>query len=278
MRTGGDGALGRLGSPGSCVAVGAYADAAGQEVMLAEDRTGSTWAARTLPAPDGTTASALNAVSCLTPTDCTAVGAFQTGSLDPFGTPPGPCSYSCDLSEHWNGTDWQVQEPAAPPAALSDSLASVSCSAPAACVAAGQWTPRDRAGGHPGITLAEYWNGTGWAVQATGDPPGVGGPDGTSNSPFEAVSCVVGADICTAVGNYDGSDDGFQPLAERWSRGQWTVQTMPAPLDSYYNDVRGVSCPTVDMCMAVGMSYRYNVADLSPGPHVSLAELYRDRR
>ena len=277
-RPGGDALGRRTGSTGTCVAVGGAADAGGSEVMLAERRTGTTWAGQTLPAPDGAIASVLNAVSCLASADCTAVGAFQAGSLDQFGSPEGPCGVSCDVSEHWNGTDWQVQVPTPPPAALSDSLASVSCSAPAACMAVGQWTPQDRAGGHPGITLAEYWNGTGWAVQDTPDPPGVGGPDGSENSPFETVSCVVGAPLCTAVGNYDGNNDSFLPMAERWSRGQWTVQAMPAPLDSFYNDIRGVSCPTADMCMAVGMSYRYDVADHSPGPHLSLAELYRGRR
>lgn len=78
------------------------------------------------------------------------------------------------------------------------------------------------------------------------------------------------------VGNYDGGDahGGFQPLAEHRDASGWSVQSMPAPVGAYYNDLRGVSCPSAHMCMAVGMAYRYNVANLSSGPHVGLAELF----
>jgi hypothetical protein len=103
----------------------------------------------------------------------------------------------------------------------------------------------------------------------------VGGPNGTNNSPFEAVSCA-GARDCIAVGNYDSGDANgdFLPMSERLDNSGWTVQSTPAQLGTFYNDLRGVSCPNSHMCMAVGMSHRYNVANLSAGPHIGLAELY----
>ena len=259
---------------GGCVAVGAYGDATGAEAMLVERRQGTTWTIQPAPAPSGTTASDLSAVSCVSTTACTAVGEFQTGTQPPT-FPPGPCDFSCTLSEQWNGTTWQVHLPVAPQTSVNSGLSSVSCTAADACTAVGQWSPQDRLGGHPGITLAEYWDGDSWTVQATPDPPGVGGPNGTNNSPFEAVSCAD-PHGCTAVGNYDGGDahGGFQPLAEHRDASGWSVQSMPAPVGAYYNDLRGVSCPSAHMCMAVGMAYRYNVANLSSGPHVGLAELF----
>jgi hypothetical protein len=80
-----------------------------------------------------------------------------------------------------------------------------------------------------------------------------------------------------AVGNYDSgaADHGFLPLAERRTAGSWTVQPVSAPAGTYYNDLRGISCPSTRMCMSVGMDYRYNVANLSPGPHVGLAEIWQ---
>jgi hypothetical protein len=92
------------------------------------------------------------------------------------------------------------------------------------------------------------------------------------------VSCTDPAD-CTAVGNVDSgnADNQFLPLAEHTDGHGWSVQTVPAPLGSYVNDLRGVSCPDAHMCMAVGMSYRYDVGDLSTGPHVALAESYQRR-
>ncbi len=263
------------GNRGVCVAVGAYGDASGATVMLAERRTATAWQIQPVTAPVGTVAGALYGVSCATLTACTALGAFHTASPTPSG-PPGPCDFSCMVSEQWNGTSWEPHQPPAPQSSISSSLPSVSCYAPGACTAAGQWTPQDRAGGHPGITLADYWNGASWTIQATPDPPGVGGPNGTNNSPFESVSCAS-ANSCTAVGNYDsGAANGaFLPLAEHRDASGWSVQAMPAPLGTYYNDLRGVSCPGPRMCMAVGMSYRYNVANNSPGPHVALAQLYR---
>jgi hypothetical protein len=103
-----------------------------------------------------------------------------------------------------------------------------------------------------------------------------GSPNGTNNSPFQAVSCGESTG-CTAVGNYDsGNAKGdFLPLSEHRDSNGWSVQAMPAPLGTFYNDLRGVSCPSPHTCMAVGMSYRYNVANNSPGPHIGLAQLYK---
>ena len=258
----------------TCIAVGAYADASGASVMATARRSGTSWRLQAAPTPTGTSASALNAVSCATPLDCTAVGVFSTGPPT-FPGPGGPCDSSCTVAEHWNGSSWRFDLPPAPQDSINSSLPSVSCPMTDVCLAAGQWSPQDRLGGHPGITLAESWSPAGWAVQATPDPPGVGGPNGSNNSPFEAVSCADQV-TCTAVGNYDSGEvgKGFLPMAEHRDAAGWTVQPMPVPAGVAYNDLNGVSCPTVRMCMAVGSNYRYNVANLGQGPLTSVAELY----
>jgi hypothetical protein len=70
------------------------------------------------------------------------------------------------------------------------SLYSVSCRSAMACTAIGGYD--DSSG--VAVPLAEAWNGTAWAVQATPSPRG-----GT-NSVLAGVSCAAGA--CTAVGSH----------------------------------------------------------------------------
>ncbi len=259
----------------ACVAVGAFADADGHESALVERRTGSAWSVQPVPVPTGTATSVLDAISCSTVHACTAVGGYETASASPF-QPSGPCSFWCPVSEHWDGANWTASLPANPETSTATNLSAVSCAAPNRCTAVGQWVPQDREGGHPGITLAEGWNGSSWTVQPTPDPPDVGGTGGTNNSPFQAVSCPPTSG-CTSVGNYASTDpDGdFLPFAEHRDQQQWRLQMMPAPTGSFYNDMKGVSCPAPDMCMAVGSTQRYNTADLSSGPQTSLIERYR---
>ena len=82
---------------------------------------GSAWSAQTITLPSGEYG-LLNAISCVSPTSCTAVGSYGTQGADTQHS----------LVEHWNGTTWQAQSaplsgytsvflttcPAAPPRAL----------------------------------------------------------------------------------------------------------------------------------------------------------------
>jgi hypothetical protein len=131
----------------------------------------------------------------------------------------------------------------------------VSCTSASACTAVGSYsTVTDDFG-----TLAERWNGTTWAIQATPNP---------SDSIFPglyAVSCTS-ASACTAV---DGDSDAGVELAEYWNGTTWAIQATPNPGGSNSSVLNGVSCtPTFTWCIAVGSYVN------SAGSEVTLAERY----
>lgn len=177
----------------SCTAVGQYTSLGGTFPFAAR-WNGTRWAAQVLPHPAGTYFLLL-AVSCWQPGRCAAVGGGFDGST---GQPQTP------VAERQIGTSWALQQDAAP---AHTTLYGVACPTAHSCTAAGgdvqTWPPPS-----PGATVAEHWNGTSWALQATPALPGVYGAD------MSGVSCLTPA-YCTAVGNYvmPGSSTG-RPLAE----------------------------------------------------------------
>jgi hypothetical protein len=176
--------------------------------------------------------------------------------------------------EHWNGTNWQIQPSPNPLGQGGENgtfEGGVSCPTSRACTAVGQFSAMQAP--HPGVTLAEHWNGTSWQVQTTPHPAPVDGPTGTQNSPFAGVSCAAAHD-CVAVGNYDSGTNGFLTLAELWNGTAWAVLQSATPVGAYVSQLKGVSCPTTRMCMAVGETTRVNASTLTRGRPVALAERY----
>ena len=105
-----------------------------------------------------------------------------------------------------------------------------------------------------GLTVAEQWNGTTWALQPTPIP--------AYGSGLFAVSCTAAA-ACTAVGQSNGPT-----LAERWNGTSWAVQLTPTPAGPANRALSGVSCTTATTCIAVG---DYTNAS---GTQVTLAEAW----
>src|SRR5215469_15892223 len=81
----------------SCVAVGTYVKASGAGVTLAERWDGSGWRIQPIPSPAGAAWSALEGVSCASPSACTAVGGPAPGA-------PGKA-----LAVRWDGSRWRIQ-------------------------------------------------------------------------------------------------------------------------------------------------------------------------
>jgi hypothetical protein len=208
----------------SCTAVGGYTGLSGP-VTLAEHWDGSTWAVQATPNPPGASFSLLGGVSCPSVTSCTAVGEYTpSGSTD-----------SLPLAEHWDGSTWTIQPMPSPAGGFGISLHAVSCPSVTSCTAVGEYGTS--AG--PSPTLAEYWDGSTWTVQAM---PGL-------SALLEAVSCTAPGK-CTAVGWFE-RPKGFATLAERSYSGGWRVvsargsSAIPGQLD-------GVSCTARNSCTAVG--------------------------
>ena len=128
--------LNAVSCPGrSCTAVGTLGYG-----QLVERWNGQAWSRE--PTPSGAPDAVLNGVSCVSRTDCVAVGAV-TGQ-------PGQ-----SLAERWNGSRWSIKP--TPTVAGGAVLNAVSCVSAADCVAVGE---------HSRLPLLEHWNGTAWSIQA----------------------------------------------------------------------------------------------------------------
>lgn len=224
----------------------------------------------------------LNDVTCLTSSQCMAVGS-DAGSLyttawigsswvsaphtDPPGTAVQPQGVSCTgassclmvgyrstahhgfraFSEEWNGSNWQpVSTAPSPKGASYTYLSSLSCTAPFNCMAVGHYYI---ANPFESFTLAEKWNGSTW--QRVGTKKFV-------NSNLEGVSCLASTN-CTAVGDRPNSSGNAAALVEHWDGTAWHVVAAPAPA-TRKSFLAKVSCANSKSCVATGNSFASSVA------------------
>jgi len=265
----------------TCIAVGAtIVKATRRGVNLAEAWNGTTWRVQAIPTPQGSTDSSLFAVSCTSPTACTAVGDYDTaagsvvaeaerwnGTAWRIQTMPRPAKVtqlfgvSCPavractavgfqntgtgdaqpLAEAWNGTTWHVQAIPLPHAAPGGVLSAVSCTSPSACTASGT----DFSTTAP--TLAERWNGTNWRVQPTPNPPNF--TTSRQEVTLNGVSCAS-ATACAATGQYAPGGNAAYFL-EAWNGSSWRLVTAPLPAGFAQGALNGVSCVPA-RCTAAG--------------------------
>jgi hypothetical protein len=130
------------GTQGTCVAVGQYSDASSDWAAFAAVQTGATWDPFT---PYGSNDGELDAVSCVTATDCTAVGSTDDDAL----------------SATYNGANWAPTIIPPPDQAPSAELLSVSCS-PTSCTAVG-----DLDGGNGNQPIVATTTGASWVTSET---------------------------------------------------------------------------------------------------------------
>jgi hypothetical protein len=128
-------------SPKTCVAAGQ----ANAKETLAEQWNGARWRTERTPNYNPVCYSELTGISCVSATNCVAVGDYNLGI--PF-------------AEIHDGSGWKLTQLALPAVQKATQGLTVSCAGDA-CVAAGA---------EGGQTLAEYWNGSSWQLQATPNP------------------------------------------------------------------------------------------------------------
>jgi hypothetical protein len=141
---------------------------------------------------------------------------------------------------------WAIQRTPNPAGAQSSVLSAVSCVSWSACTAVGRFT--DFAGA--GVTLAERWNGTKWAIQYPRNPAGA------NPSLLFDVSCPS-LKVCIAVGSTTNRAGVTVPLAERWNGATWAIQRAanpPRAIPGAVGYLGGVSCTSTTNCTAVGYS------------------------
>jgi hypothetical protein len=203
---------------GSCVAVGYY-NLNGTTTLFADLLHGSSWTLMTPDVPAGSTGSNLGGVSCLSASDCVAVGEYSNSSGD------------LTLAEAWNGSGWTMQT--TPNETAGDSvLTGVSCTSATGCTAVGAGA------------MALRWNGTAWSQEKFASP----GPG--SKPTISQVSCIS-ATSCSAVGEYDLSGIAYA-AAESWDGTTWAFQDVDVSSSYDTDSLSGVSCQSPGVCTAVG--------------------------
>ena len=237
-------------SPGACTAAGSYDTPSGSTALLAEAWNGTSWHIQATPSPGGSTGSEFLAVSCSAAAACTAVGATTIST--PGDTSSGT-SMTVSLAERWNGTGWRIQATSNPGRSLGNGLAAVSCSAPAACTAAGSYDTAS----HLARATAAAWGGRSWHIQATPSPAGA-----SADSSLAGVSCGS-AHACTAVGSGTGATGNTTTLTERWDGTRWRIQPSPEPAGAESANLTGVSCSAPRVCTAVGEYFSPGLRDLA---------------
>jgi hypothetical protein len=138
---------------------------------------------------------------------------------------------------------WGVQ-PTPNPSSAGNAFRAVSCPDVTDCLAVGSSDPNGTQS-----PLAERWNGRAWSVLPALSVPGA------ARGELSGVSCSS-ANACTAVGTYYTSAGVSTGFAARWNGSAWALQQIAAPQGSVGTSLQGVSCPTANRCVAVGVYYR----------------------
>ena len=161
----------------SCFAVGNYSASPTGDVFysLTERWGAGGWSVVPSPNVSGKYKTALDSVSCTSPTACMAVGVWQHA--------PG-----ASVAEKWNGKTWTITPVQNFVGWTFSQLNSVSCLSASNCFAVGSW-----ASGTPTQTLVAHWNGTAWIPIASPSPTG------SLGSNLTGISCVAAK--CLASGS-----------------------------------------------------------------------------
>ena len=150
-----------------CDAVGINSTPENEIIGLVERWNGTSWEVQSTPKSTGASEDNLEAVSCLSASECEATGYAELAK-----------GKHVTLAEQWNGTAWSVQS--TPTTEGNDStLVSVSCVSGSECIASGFSTS---SGKHK--ALVRLWNGKEWTVQTTAKLP-----KEDKESWFASVSC-----------------------------------------------------------------------------------------
>ncbi len=246
---------------------------------LVEHYAGNGWRPVTAAAAQRGTLDELFGVSCVSATDCWAVGVrsgLHPGNLiEHYGPrkgwtvvdPPAPqgelYAVTCEsplgqcwavgssstfrsaITFHLVGHVWRYVK-AAPLSASFVQVSGVACANEDDCLLVGFATPSHGAG----HAIAERWNGHTWTrVAVTGELGGGGS--------LEGVDCLAGSSpgTCWAVGQTVTRDSGLipiHPLVERWNGHALTAVHSPQGSTGNYPELQAIACSGPTACQAVG--------------------------
>ena len=213
------------GSATSCFAVGYYQMVPGLTQTLIEEYSGTGWALVTSPDITAVGDNELDAIACVSATDCWAVG----WEYDPYsgGSPQ-------TLIEQYTSSSWSIALSGdyGSPDSDGNYLEGVTCVSADDCWAIGVIYST-------GFTaLVLHYDGTSWTVD-----PSLGGIGGA----LLAVACAS-SDDCSAIGWF-----GASALLVQYSGITWSAVSSPRAGPGG-DELLGVTCDGVVNCWAVGYS------------------------
>ncbi|MDQ1360671.1 MAG: hypothetical protein QOJ44_1048, partial [Acidimicrobiaceae bacterium] len=208
----------------------------GDSQTLAEHWDGSAWSIVATQNTSASQSNILHVVTCVTSSDCWAVGSAATAIVGANQT----------LAEHWDGSAWSIVATQNTSPSQGNYLDGVACVTSSDCWALGYATT----GTHGAYqTLAEHWDGSAWSIVATQNTS-----PSLSNALYGAT-CVTSSD-CWAVGDAStgGTEGAYQTLAEHWDGSAWSIVATQNTSPSQSNALYEVTCVTSSDCWAVGFA------------------------
>lgn len=206
---------------------------------VAERWDGTKWTNETVPFPkEPSNSTILDAVSCRTASECTAVGTYGTDTMSVY--------HSYPVAENWNGSEWTFTKLPMPPAGTTIAvtyLNALSCAAAGQCVTTGTYT----ADTHAQDAFSIVQGSKGWTDYPVAAPK----PVNAISPNILSTSCVT-ASWCMGTGTYQSLSN-YHALAEVWNGKSWTLSAVgdsaqPATTLSW------ASCTATSSCMTVGTS------------------------
>lgn len=189
----------------------------------------------TVPSP--TDNSLLKGAACAKPSNCWAVGSFQTTTGGGF-----------NQALRWNGKHWRqakIPQPGGKLSTENNALDAISCPAASDCWAVGSYN-KDGAKNE-----VLHWNGKRWSNVRVPQPAGHG--SGAVNL-LDGVACTSRSD-CWAVGVFTGRSAAFLNETLHWNGARWSQISAPNPGGTgtdAFNILEGVSCVSPSDCWAAG--------------------------
>ncbi len=246
-------------APGTCEAVGFYANASGHPTGLIDTLSGGHWTAMAAPEVSDGSASQqaeLAGISCPAVGSCEADGLYRTNA---GGTGLEVLSLSGGT---WTPSVAPLPSDAATGAGQVVAVTpfidifgkNISCVG-SQCEIAGEYVTT--AGSSAKAPLLEHLSGSSWTA-SSGPLPANAQTGSSEDAPLLSVSCGFDGG-CVAVGGYTDTATGSRPLVETVSaNGTVSGQEAPQPTDAATGSsidgfLIGVSCVSSARCTAVGI-------------------------
>lgn len=219
----------------SCVAVVTGAGPSEYLQTFASSYNGAKWSSTKIPQPIvGGDRSHFPDISCVSPTNCRAVG---------WAREPSTGLLKAAVAQ-WDGSVWQSATIPAPSGAAMVIPESIACPTTTDCMAVGTYI--DTVGWRKELALK--WDGTSWTYLPSPSS------EGLSNAKIPSVDCAS-ASSCYATGFLRRTNGETVVFANRWNGIAWTREVLETYVGSEQNQrLYKASCAGASLCVAGGVT------------------------